>query len=178
MVAKGVHFISGIYGVGKSTLSERISRILNIPVYSASDLIKRKTGENFNTNKYVNDMDYNQHILIDAVNFLLEKENPLILTGHFCILNKTGGIDELPEFVYRNLNISKIILLEAETTRITDNLNSRDNRYYNNELIKKLQKNERQYATYISGLIGAPIFIHKMNYSDDDVNTVVDFINI
>ena len=37
---EGVIFVAGIYGVGKSTLCEKLSKELKIPFYSSGDLIR------------------------------------------------------------------------------------------------------------------------------------------
>lgn len=41
----GIIFVAGIYGVGKSTLCERLSISIGIPCYSAGDLISAINGE-------------------------------------------------------------------------------------------------------------------------------------
>ena len=42
---EGVIFVAGIYGVGKSTLCEKLSKELKIPFYSSGDLISKVNGE-------------------------------------------------------------------------------------------------------------------------------------
>ena len=44
---KGVVFIAGTYGVGKSTLCDKLCRKLNIPAFSAGDLISEINGETY-----------------------------------------------------------------------------------------------------------------------------------
>ena len=41
----GVIFVAGSYGVGKSTLCEKLSYRMDLPFYSASDLISEVNGE-------------------------------------------------------------------------------------------------------------------------------------
>jgi len=41
----GTYFLAGIYGVGKSTIGEKLSTVLDIPFYSAGDLISQVNGE-------------------------------------------------------------------------------------------------------------------------------------
>lgn len=49
----GIIFVAGIYGVGKSTLCERLSISIGIPCYSAGDLISAINGEIYGRNKTV-----------------------------------------------------------------------------------------------------------------------------
>ena len=46
-----VIFVAGIYGVGKSTLCEKLSQRMSIPSYSAGDLISRVNGERYGATK-------------------------------------------------------------------------------------------------------------------------------
>lgn len=41
----GIIFVAGIYGVGKSTLCERLGLSIGIPCYSAGDLISAHSTE-------------------------------------------------------------------------------------------------------------------------------------
>ena len=63
----GTIFISGAYGVGKSGLCGSLSSMLNIPAFSASDLISNVNGEKYGANKIVQNVEDNQNILIMAV---------------------------------------------------------------------------------------------------------------
>ena len=64
---KGIIFVAGTYGVGKSTLCDKLSKKLNIPSYSSGDLISEINGEIYGANKVVKDKTANQNILISAV---------------------------------------------------------------------------------------------------------------
>ena len=77
---EGVIFIAGAYGVGKSTLCNKLNNLLNIPAFSSGDLISKKNGEKYGTNKVVKDKDYNQQLLIDAVNKIIINSPKLIVT--------------------------------------------------------------------------------------------------
>lgn len=83
----GIIFVAGIYGVGKSTLCERLSISIGIPCYSAGDLISAINGEIYGRNKTVVNKEKNQDILVTAVNERLQKDKTFILAGHFCIFD-------------------------------------------------------------------------------------------
>lgn len=68
-----VIFVAGVYGVGKSTLCNKLSSVTGIPAFSAGDLISDINGETYEKNKVVKDAKSNQDILISAVDAKLEK---------------------------------------------------------------------------------------------------------
>ena len=70
----GVVFVEGIYGVGKSTLCERISSLIHMPFYSAGDLISEQVGEIYGENKKVRNKDQNQNVLIECISQKIVKE--------------------------------------------------------------------------------------------------------
>ena len=84
----GTIFVAGIYGVGKSTLCDTLSKELKIPAYSAGDLISSVNGERYGANKAVTDKISNQVILSMQVQKLLEVTPQILLAGHFCIFDK------------------------------------------------------------------------------------------
>lgn len=173
---RGTYFFGGIYGVGKSTLCNELSKILNIPHYSASDLISNVNNENYGSNKVVKDKDLNQKILTSAVNIILDKTNPIILSGHFCIFDKINHVEVIPESVFNEISISKIILLDAENDRIVQHLLARDKKNYSSDEILSIQNKEKSQAELISKKINVPLYCHKMSFTDDDIPKIIDFL--
>ena len=173
---KGIIFVAGTYGVGKSTLCDKLSKKLNIPSYSSGDLISEINGEIYGANKVVKDKTANQNILISAVKRKLSLNPVFMLAGHFCIFNKSGEVELLPEFVYKEMPISKLILLETEIDTIINNIRSRDNKLYSLEAIKSLILTERKQAEIISEQLNLPLHVHKMNFDQTDVEKISDII--
>ena len=86
----GIIFIAGVYGVGKSTLCDKVSKQINIPDFSAGDMISKVNGETYGVNKAVKDKKSNQNILVNEVKEKLKKTETFMLTGHFCIFPRTA----------------------------------------------------------------------------------------
>ena len=101
----GTIFVAGTYGVGKSTLCNKLSTALKIPDFSAGDLISAVNGETYGANKVVRDKDANQNILASQVKQLLKSTPSIILAGHFCIFDINGNVDTLPSRVFYDLEI-------------------------------------------------------------------------
>lgn len=172
----GVIYIAGVYGVGKSTLCEKISRLINLPFYSAGDLISEQVGEIYGENKKVRNKEHNQDVLIECINKKMIKEPALILAGHFCILGNDNKPEELPTYVYEKINISSIVLLEAESCKIIKHLEKRDNKKYSRKLIDDFIVRERECAMKIVETLNIPLKIYSMLFSDEDAENIIDFI--
>ena len=168
----GVLFLAGIYGVGKSTLGETLYQRQGIPFYSAGDLISQVNGEIYGANKVVADKVGNQDILAIQIDRLLKQYDRILLAGHFCIVNKHGEVDCLPQEAFKNLHLDKIILLEAEEEQVLDHLRVRDAKKYSPELVAALMQTEREMAYAVSAELNCPIATHCMTYSSTDVLTI------
>ena len=168
----GTYFLAGIYGVGKSTLGVALSQQLDIPFYSAGDLISQVNGEIYGANKAVANKENNQGILAMQVRSLLEDYEKILLAGHFCIINKCGEVDCLPRDVFEKLQIEKIILLEAEQGRILEHLHNRDAKVYSPAIIEALMLTERKMAHAVADRLGCPMVTHRMTYTSTDISTI------
>ena len=165
----GIIFVAGVYGVGKSTLCEKLSRCMSIPCYSAGDLISRINGERYGANKVVTDKNKNQHILVDEVDALLIHQPQIILAGHFCIFDAQNCIECLPEDVFYNLHIERILLLQADIATVQANLQKRDQKRYETSNLVALQEAEQNMARSIAAQIPCELTVHTMAFNDTDV---------
>ena len=171
----GVIFVAGIYGVGKTTLCNELSLVLGIPHFSASELISTYNGEIYGANKSVNSVNNNQDILVEQVKRLLKNYDTIILSGHFVIITQ-GKICCVPQNTFTNLSLSKILLLEADCNRIIQNLVKRDNKIYDDKIIKELCLNERQLAMEVAERLVIPFIKYDMTFSDKDAKGVVKLL--
>lgn len=172
-----VVFITGVYGVGKSTICERVGRRLNIPVYSAGDLISARNGELYGANKYVKNVDLNQEILISAINEKLYLDKTILLAGHLCIFGEGDRVEAIPMSALERMSVSCIILLETDTTRILQHLSQRDHKRYSKDKIETLQLTELDQAIVASEYLGVPFVRIQMNYDDSDDNKITQAIS-
>lgn len=118
----GIIFVAGIYGVGKSTLCERLGLSIGIPCYSAGDLISALNGETYGRNKTVVNKEKNQDILVAAVNDRLQKDTAFILAGHFCIFDKSFNVARLLLCKQAAKNFHTICKKETALKRVLSNL--------------------------------------------------------
>lgn len=172
----GTIFLAGVYGVGKSTVCQKLSATYNLSVYSASDLISCVNDEQYGKNKLVTDLDNNQMILCRQVKRILASEPMIILAGHFCILGEDNEVVSIPDEIYKELRITKIVLLEADTNIIKSNLHSRDKTSYSKETVMALSIAERAKARSIAKELEVPLLIKEMRYSDCDIREIYELI--
>ncbi len=172
----GTIFVAGIYGVGKSTLCNNLSKELGIPAYSAGDLISSVNGEHYGANKAVTDKMSNQAILTSQVQKLLENTSQILLAGHFCIFDRDNNIDYLSESVFSNLEIERILLLKAPISTILKNLSLRDNKEYTQEQILSLYNAEDERAKEIFHKLGCKLYLHNMVFDSTDIPKCLAYI--
>lgn len=159
---KNITFVGGVHGVGKTYFCKKLSESTNLKHFSCSELISKFKDINIQ-NKLTKDIDENQNILKHAIDSYLLPTEKYILDGHFCLINSQGAISRIPESIFLNLNISKILVLENDFTAIINNLKKRDHKIYEEALIKKFQQEEIIYAKYIANLLDVNIEIIKLN---------------
>lgn len=172
-----VIFLSGVYGVGKSTIGKKISEWTGLSLYSASSLITSRNGEKYSKTKHVTNKSENQRNLIEAVSEILSKEKRIILDGHFCIVNRQLEVVELPRFVYKELSIERIITLTANTDDIIINLKSRDNSDYSSVLIREMKLREEEISKQVALELEVPRLKYKVDYPYPNLEEVFKFIN-
>ena len=177
MYSNGVCFVAGCYGVGKSSLCNKLASLSGIETYSASDIISSANGEKYGSNKFVSDKEANQRALVCGVRDLLHSKERIILAGHVCIFNRQTGVEYLPENVFEELSIAKIVLLEAETAKVIENLSKRDGKLYSRDEVSNLQQAERQQAKRTSERLRVPFLVHAMQFDSSDDADVLAFVN-
>jgi adenylate kinase len=111
--------------------------------------------------------------LAEAVHQISLKHPSVLLAGHFCIFNKNTEVDVLPEDVFSQLNIQKIILLEASEEVIINHLSKRDDKTYSVMQIVALKEAERSQAVKIASELKKSLIIHQMRFNDSDVDEII-----
>ena len=164
----GVILVAGVYGVGKSTLCSKLSSITGLPAFSAGDLISEINGELYGENKVVKDAKSNQDILISAVDAKIKECPRFLLAGHFCIVDRYNNVEALPEYVFSNLHLEQIVLLEADVLRIAENVNRRDQREYPIQSLERLIACEREQAQKVAQELMTPLTVHNMQFDSSD----------
>ncbi|PLV53274.1 ATP-binding protein [Erwinia sp. B116] len=137
--------VAGVYGVGKSTVCNKLSKDLMIDFFSASELIRSEKGSiTWGKDKKTDEISSNQHYLINAISRMLDDD--FLLDGHFCLLDKEGLVKRIEFDIIRELNIGAVLFLQENPEIICKRLMDRDKIYWDEEVIEKMQKVEGEQA--------------------------------
>jgi adenylate kinase len=153
-------FLAGIHGVGKSTLSDKLKKILDIKSHSVSDLIRR-SGKSLDPSiKNTGSISKNQELWKVELNRIDICDSFLLLDGHFCLLDIDENITPLPFSTFEGTHMTKIIFMMNNPQVIRERLLDRDNKDYSIELLEKFQEYEGQQAIKYSEKNNIPLFIY------------------
>ncbi|PEA54519.1 hypothetical protein CON64_12495 [Bacillus pseudomycoides] len=162
-------FLSGIHGVGKSTLAAKLKNVIDIKSFSVSDLI-RKAGKRINTStKNTNGIAQNQELWKNELNKQDNDGSILLLDGHFCLLDLEKNITALPFATFKGTHMTKIIFMQDKPQVIRERLLKRDNNEYSIELLAEFQNSEMRQAIKYSEENNIKLFIYDENASFSDL---------
>jgi adenylate kinase len=138
-------FISGIHGVGKGSLCQRLESDTGFKHFSASDLIKWEKISALD-NKLVQDIPSTQDLLIDALNREKKKHANIILDGHFVLLNKDSEPIPIDKEVFSKISPGAIVCLTQNPAVIHERLMKRDGKAFTLSLLSQMQSMEEQHS--------------------------------
>ncbi len=168
---KKIILLTGIHGVGKGYLAEQIKDKVKIPIYEASDLIK-KIANDVETHKKVKDIKKNQNILYESIKTVV-LDDFFILDGHTCLLNKDGKIEKIDLISLKKLNIIGVICLYDDAKQIKKRLIKRDSYIYSEKLLTEFQQAELSNAKQLALEQKIPFMKYKAN---SNIELIMDFI--
>lgn len=165
-------FISGVHGVGKSTLCEQLNKHVKLPAYSCSDLIK-KNSSYVEKSKFIGDeLKDNQSALLKGLKSL--RGQSILLDGHFCLLGDNSNIIELEYGIFDDIAPSVIINVIAEASQIHERLKMRDGRAMDISLIEKLQDQECFHAHNFGNSRGITVVNYRSGNSISDLLQLIN----
>ena len=153
-------FVAGIHGVGKSYLCSRLPAGSGLLHTSASNLIKEELAlPGWNPDKRVADVDMNQLALAKAVARNNANGIALLLDGHFVLLNTSGEFVMLGAAVFKPLNLSAVLLIEADPKIVEIRIQNRDDQRRDSEWLATFMLKERAQAESVCRELGVPMRI-------------------
>ncbi|KJE49451.1 MULTISPECIES: adenylate kinase [Acidiplasma] len=160
--------VSGIPGVGKSTVIDLVSQRSDYSVKNFGTIMfeTARTMYQINNRDEMRKLDIKAQIELQR-NAAIElgKMDNIIIDTHMSIKSPSGYLPGLPEWVLKELNISSYFLIEADpdkilTHRLNDPTRIRDNDTEKD--IKEHQEINRYYAVAYSVYSGATVnFIYN-----------------
>ena len=154
-------FVSGVHGVGKSTLCKEISARFGWSHYACSDLIKQNSSY-VESSKQVSSAKKNQEALLHGLRLI--DDNVILLDGHFCLLSSDSSIIKLDTSVFDSISPIGIINVTCNENMIFERLMNRDGKGVGLEVLKILQASESSQAYQYSEKSKIPLL--KYNSPD------------
>lgn len=152
--------VGGIHGVGKTYYCKKMSTKMDIPYYSASNLVKNRIIQDFSEKK-VENIDNNQDVLIEEINVIRQKHDDFILDGHMTLIDTNGKIRKLPKKVFKELKINDLIIIIDKVEEIQKRMLERDGLNWDYEFIEAFQNSEISYARKIASELNLNLRIIK-----------------
>ena len=161
-----VIFVAGVHGVGKSTFSKALSEATGIPSFSAGKLIADRRKNTPPPDRHVADVPKNQDALVEAICRLPGNPTTIILDGHFCVRDATGGIKRIPFATYQALRVKLAMVLCSDVRTIQNQLQQRDGMAPPIEELEAFQRAEIEYGEKVASDLGIPF--SSLNASEID----------
>lgn len=146
---KKIYFLGGIHGVGKGTLSSKLSELFNIEPLSASKVLKW-TDFSSKENKLVKDFASTQDRLLFNLEKITSNDKRYLLDGHFTLLNSENIPNKIDPATFHSINPKGIIVITGDIHEISNRLMKRDSISYSSTLLGKMQDLEVEHAIDIS----------------------------
>ena len=148
-------FVAGIHGVGKTFLGAPVAQKLGIRHATASQLIREERGlQSWGADKRVSGLDENQAALVSATKRLSSSGQKLLLDGHFVLRGTNGEFNEIDTQVFRDLQISAVLLLEADIDVVIERLRARGDTSWTSSELRILAEHEEAHARHVSSALG------------------------
>lgn len=148
-------FIAGAHAVGKSYLCEKFIEKHKFTHKSASQLIAEGKKMSWGKDKLTGSPLDNQIVLINQLEKIRDKNENLLLDGHFVLIDSAGDYIELPEEVFDKMQLDRVILIEAEDDIIPKRFAERGAKLTYQPNI--LRQKELEHATNVCNSLGIRI---------------------
>lgn len=153
-------FVAGVHGVGKTYLAKRLPSEAALMHTSASTLIKEERAlPEWSADKRVADVDENQVALAKAVARHNAGGTALLLDGHFVLLGPGGQFIPLGVEVFKALNLSSIVLIEAPPDVVMERVSQRDELHRDPAWLADFMAKERAQAELVSAELNLPLTV-------------------
>lgn len=172
-MSQAIVFVGGIHGAGKTTVSRRLAAALSASHVTAGALIREAAhSETITTgigNKAVGDVNANQALLLQGLaRYRRRASGPIVLDGHFCLMEPGGDVVVIPTTVYVAIAPIAVALIESDLRIVHSRLLQRDGAAPSLEIISSLSSCERAQAQAVSTALKVPLFPVRGDISADE----------
>jgi adenylate kinase len=159
MAKQSIVFVGGIHGVGKSSFCSRLASALKAEHLNAGELISTWRQVTASVDKRVSEVAANQDALLGAIRAIPVRDSPILLDGHFCVLDSVGEITRISVQTFELLAPVVAVVIHDDVQRIQGRLRGRDNRSYPIEMLRTFQNAELTHAQHVCSAIGTELHV-------------------
>jgi adenylate kinase len=171
-------FVGGIHGVGKTYLGAPAAKHLGIRHATASQLIREERGlQTWGADKRVAGIDKNQAALISAIARMGAGRQRLLLDGHFVLRSPDGSLTEVDVQVFRDLQVSAVLLLETDIEVVLGRLRERGDHSWSESELQLLTEREEGQARLVATELGLPLKHLVSPTREEFVDTLRDVLD-
>ncbi|QSH41052.1 AAA family ATPase [Lentisphaerota bacterium ZTH] len=156
-VKSSLILIAGVHGAGKTTISQKLFTLFGYNSITASNLIALNGGKE-HPDKSISDLKDNQAKLLKGLSNVRNKNYRTILDGHFCLINKSGDIEDIPLKVFEQMNPTCIVLAKPSIEILEERLKQRETKMKLNVDLQSYYKRECKHAEYVAHNLSIPIY--------------------
>lgn len=154
----GVIFVGGVHGVGKSTHCQLYSERFGMRWFTASALIRAEMQTAIaKDSKAVVSPNGNQKLLLRSVHALTAANQPMLLDGHFTLLDSGGNIVPIDVEIFDQLGLKGVVLIQDQPESICDRLRERDGHEWSVHKVSLQQEAEISHAQVVATMIQVPM---------------------
>ncbi len=148
-----VVFVGGVHGVGKTSFCRELAKDMASTHLSASALISGPEQ----IGREVESLEENQRLLVRALRSYECPSSLLLLDGHFVLTTSDGLHQPVPQWTFREMGASALILLTAPPSEIHARLLARDGSSVGPSEIDALQNREATVASVVAADLQLPL---------------------
>lgn len=175
--SKTTIFITGIHGVGKSTICKKASESLGIQSFSAGEIIQKKRNLKSTTDKNILDISENQTLLLAGIKDIKEHCNKFILDGHIALLTKDNVISTVEFKIIKQINPTVIVLIKDNPSNIQRRLYQRDRQDYSLDLLDQMQNIEQEQGILYAKELNCEFYEINLQESSLPDKNLINFLS-
>jgi len=169
-------FITGVHGVGKSSLSKMLQREFGIRPYTASEIIRNSI--NLSSDKLVESIAENQLVLLREISKIRIQHNTFILDGHLVLLDKNMTPTPIDIGVVVEISPSVIVFVNDAPDKIARRLRKRDKTHNDISLISAMQDLERSTALRYCKALDIPfVDVNFQSKAEDSLSNLSKWVS-
>lgn len=172
----GTVFVSGIHGVGKTTLCKAVAEKTGVKHVSAGDLIEQNRLRYEQFPKTVKGGE--SEFICRCIEEILPSSGFLLVDGHFALFDRSSNVVRVDYDIYRRIKVHGIFVLVDNVCSIQQRIEKRDGQLIGVDLLNVLQDAEVDHAGAVARRLGVQVRFVDVSQVDFGkmVNDVRNFI--